>query len=207
MICAFFSKDFLDARKVNNYVVNVNSQKDQSPISPRDSSTICKRQEASDLRNSLNGPVESGTSGIRPRPTSLDLPLNHVHRKEESAPSKSRNSSLESFLIPCVPKHERYSNDGNKVRTPTASKSGRSVAREEAGLRSPSEVETQECDQPICRDCCKSLSTMENRLEKLSSCLERLESKFSTDVEAIFELLRAHSEAIRDRKLDFHTQV
>ena len=153
----------------------------------------------------MNGPVELGTSGIRPRPTSLDLPSNHIHRKEESAASKSGNSSPESFLIPCVAEHERHSDDGNEVRT---SKSRRSVAREEADLRgSFSEVETQQCDQPICRNCCKSLSTMENRLEKLSSCLERLESKFSTDVEAIFELLRAHSEAIRDRKRDFHTQV
>ena len=174
-------------------------------MSPRNLSTMCEPQAESNLRNSLNGPVELGASGIRPRPTSLHLPSNHVQRKEESAPSKSRNCSLESFLIPCVAEHERYSNVGNEVRT---SKSGRSVAREEAGLHSsPSEVETQQGDRPICRNCCKSLSTMENRLQKLSSCLERLERKFSTDVEAIFELLRAHSEAIRDRKLDFHTQV
>jgi len=205
MICDFSFKDFLDTKKVNNHVVNVDSEKDKSPMSPKNSTTMCKRQAESNLRNSLNGPMESGTSGIRPRPTSLDLPSNHIERKERSASSKSGNSSVESFLIPCVAEHERHSNDGNEVRT---SKSGRSVAREEAGLRgSLSEVETQLCDQPICRDCCKSLSTMEERLEKLSSCLERLESKFSTDVEAIFELLRAHSEAIRDRKLDFHTQV
>ena len=171
---------------------------------PRNSSTTCKRQPESSLRSTLNGPVELGTSGIRPRPTSLDLPSNHIQRKEESAPSKSGISSIESFLIPCVVEHERYSNDGNQGRT---SKSGRSVAREEAGLRDSSEVETQQCDRPVCQNCCKSLSTMENRLEQLSSCLERLERKFSTDVEAIFELLRAHSEAIRNRKLDFHTQV
>jgi len=164
---------------------------------------MCKRQAESNRRSSSNGPVESGTSGIRP--TSLDLPSNHNQRKEECDPLKSGNSSLESFLIPCVAKHERYSHDGNEVRT---SKTGLSVAREEGGLRgSPSEVATQECDQPVCRNCCKSLGTMEKRLEKLSSGLERLESKFSTDVEAIFELLRAHSEAIRDRKMDFHTQV
>ena len=173
-------------------------------MSPRNSSTVCKRQAESSLRSTLNGPVESGTSGVRPRPTSLDLPSNHVQRKEESALTKSGDSSLESFVIPCVAEHDRYSNDGNEVRT---SKTARSVAREEASLRDPSEVETQQCDRPVCQNCCKSLSTMENRLEKLSSCLERLERKFSTDVEAIFELLRAHSEAIRNRKLDFHTQV
>ena len=204
MICAFSSKDFLDTKKVNNHFVNVDSQKEKSPMSPRNSSSMCKRQAESNLGSSLNGPVESGTSGIRPRPTSLDLPSNH-QRKEECAALRSGNSSLESSLIPCVAEHERCSHDGNEVRT---SEIGRSVAREDAGLRgSPSEVETQLCDQPICRDCCKSLGTMEKRLEKLSSCLERLESKFSTDVEAIFELLRAHSEAIRNRKLDFHTQV
>lgn len=202
MICPFSSKDFLDGRKVNNYVVNVDSQKDHSAVN---SSTVYKRQAESNLRNSLNGPMESGTSGIRPRPTSLDLPSNHVYRKKETAPSKSGNSSLESFLIPCVVEHERHSSVGSEVRT---SKSGQSVAREEAGLHgSPSDVDTQQCDRPICQNCCKSLGTMENRLEKLSSCLERLERKFSTDVEAIFELLRAHSEAIRDRNLDFHTQV
>ncbi|KAL9966325.1 hypothetical protein ACROYT_G024379 [Oculina patagonica] len=146
-------KDFLDVKKVNNGFVNVNSQVDQSPISPNDSSTVFPRQ---------------GTSN----PNTRDIQTAE-----------------------------------KKVELLNASKNDGSVAREEAVLSPPSELQTQQCAEPVCRDCCKSLSVMENKLENLSSCLERLETKLSADVEAIFELLRAHSEAIRDRKLDFHTQV
>lgn len=203
---SFFTiQDFLDLKKVNNGFVNVNSQVDELPMSPNDSTTIFTPRGTSNAGNALNGPVELGTSGIRPRPTSLNLPSNHVHLRDESAPSKSEHQ--ESYLIPCVAEHERYPNGGKESRTLTASRNGGSVTKEEAVLSRPSEIQTQQCDQPVCRDCCKSLSVMENKLENLSSCLERLETKLSADVEAIFELLRAHKEAIRGRKLDFHTQV
>lgn len=204
----FLIQDFLDAKKVNNGFLNVNSQVDQSPTSQNDSTAVFPRQGTSNDRNSLNGPVELATSGIQPtRPTSLNLPRNRVHRRDDSAPLKSENTSQESYLSPCVAEHERYPNGGKESRTSSASKNGRSVVREDTVLSRPSELQTQQWDEPVCRDCCKSLSVMENKLENLSSCLERLETKLSADVEAIFELLRAHSEAIRDRKLDFHTQV
>ena len=214
MFLFFFlsSQDFLDAKTVNNGFVNVNSQVDPSPTyaSPNDSITVCTRQETSNVSNSLNGPAELGTSGIRPRPTSLHLPSSLVRRTNENVPQKSAKTEIcsqESYLIPCVAEQERYPNGGKESRTSTSSRNGQSALREEAVLSERSESQIQQCEQSVCRNCCKSLTVMEDKLENLSTCLERLESKLSVDVEAIFELLRAHSKAIKDRKLDFHTQV
>ena len=100
--------------------------------------------------------------------------------------------------------HEKYPVGGKESRTSSSSENGDSVARVEDVLSSPSKVETE---QAVCKDCCKSLSAMENKLENMSTCLARLETKLSADVEAIFELLRAHSQAIKERKLDVHTEV
>ena len=67
--------------------------------------------------------------------------------------------------------------------------------------------QSSECCSSVCKDCCSSFREMQAKLDNLSSCLQRLETTLSADVEAIFGLLRAYNEAIKERKLDFHTQV
>ena len=149
--------------------------------------------------------MELGTGGMAPRPTTLNLPNSLNVKEKDSLTSRTDNSFQEFDLKPCVAEQSepRYPNEIKERRTSSGSKNNpNSLPREDACLRRIYEQETKQCEQPVCRDCCKSLRVMENKLENLSTCLERLETKLSADVESIFELLRA-----RRRQNDFHTQV
>ena len=161
----------------------------------------------SNIHNPVNGLLESGLGGLRSRPNTLDLASNHLHGREEGAQSKSENPSHECFLLPQLVEQEKNLRGESEGRDSTVSQCGNVVQREEAVPRGPCDVETEKGNKSVCRDCFKSISVMENKLDNLSIRLERLETKLSSDVEAIFGLLRAHSETIKERKLDFHTQV
>jgi len=200
-------KGFHLAENERNCYSNVESHKEQkSPVSSNDS--VFTRQRGPKVRNvngPVNGPVELGRGGMAPRPTSLNLP-NHLSVKEEpSSTIKTKNSIQECDLKPCKAEQAqlRYSDGSRESRTSFGSRNSSSAFQKEgACLRRASEQETEQCDQSVCGNCCKSLKAMENKLENLSTCLERLETKLSADVESIFELLRAGR-----RPKDFHTQV
>ena len=195
----------------NYYSSKVESQGEhKSPLSTNDSSSVLAWQEGQKVRNS-NGPMnrnaELGTDGITPRPTSLNIP-NHLTLKEEtSSTSKTETLVCGYDLKPCVTEQARAKNlDVSKENRASSGFESHShnFHTDDTSSRKASDLRTQQSDGPVCRDCCNSLRAVENKLENLSSSLEKLETKLSADVASIFEILRAHS---HQRPRDFQTQV
>ena len=75
--------------------------------------------------------------------------------------------------------------------------------RESSCVKRSFDRKTDQFDQQsVCRDCCNSIIAVETKLDNLSNRLQRLESKLSTDMESIFEILKA-----RKRPTNVQTQV
>lgn len=200
-------KHFLDVQEDKNCFINLETEVDHKPKASNGSSTGAVPQETTNVYNYLNGPVDLGEGGMRPRPNNLDLPSNCVHSIMEGTQSTSENSALGCFLLP--PLAERLGNSDIKAeaRNSTASQCGQAVHREDAVSSNCYKGETEKRDTFGCKDSWKSFSAMENKLDNLSTRLEKLESKLSSDLEAIFELLRTHNENLRQQQRDYHTQV
>ena len=195
-----FSQGFLfDKKERNCFHKNQSNIEEKSPLSSNDFSPVVTGQERPNVNGPINGPINGpvrlGTEGRKMRPTSLNIP-NHLGVKHET-----EKLFQECNLKPCAAEQGKPRlTDGNRKAENAVG--CEYVQREEAYSPRASELETQQCGKPVCKDCCKSMSAMENKLENLSACLERLETKFSADVEAIFALLRS-----RRGQKDFHTQV
>lgn len=145
-----------------------------------------------------NGPVKTGVE-LRPRtrPKSLNIP-NHLHLRDEK-PSTLRTESPFRECGSAKPyvAEEAGPNGADFSRESTTSKQADDSCTEKSV-----DSHSEKCDQPVCRDCCNSIREVEKKLDNLSSCLQRLDTKLSTDVESIFGILRA----IRHSR-DFQTQV
>lgn len=180
---------------------------DHKPIAPNGSSAGAVPQRTTNVYNSMNGPVDLGRGEMRPRPNNLDLPSNSVNSKKKGAQSTSEKSALGCFLLPQLVGKLENSDIKAEAGNYTASQCDQAVHREEAVPSNSCAAEAQKGDTNVCKDCCKSFSSMENKLDNLSTRLEKLETKLSSDVKAIFELLRTHNENVRQRQRDYHTQV
>ena len=161
------------------------------------------RQEPSNLRSS-NGPAAKGPlraeagGGWKNRPTTLNIP-NHLG--VEKGASKYENPYRERHSKSCITERDKLKHS-NRSRDTEGSFASKNVANTSACSSGANEQEKERYEQSVCKDCCKSFSAMEAKLENLSTCLEKLETKLSADIEAMFALLRT-----RKDQADFQTQV
>lgn len=161
------------------------------------------RQEPANLRSS-NGPAAKGPlraeagGGWTNRPTTLNIP-NHLGVEKDS--SKYENPYRERHSKSCINERDKLKHS-NRSRDTEESFASKNVANASACSSGANEQEKERYEQSVCKDCCKSFSVMEAKLENLSTCLEKLETKLSADIEAMFALLRT-----RKDQADFQTQV
>lgn len=137
------------------------------------------------LNGPVNGRVELRTGRVATRPTSLNIP-NHLTMKEQST-SRPRTETL---LRDCDVKPS-MAEQAKPIGLNVTEENRTPCQRNHGCVQIASELETEQCNQPVCRDCCKSVRAVENKLENLSTSLQRLEAKLSADVESMLEILRA----------------
>lgn len=129
----------------------------------------------------------------RPRPESLTIP-NQPHFRDEKPSTLRTEATARSYVA-----EEAALITSEKKRGHRTS----GYQREDSCVKKSVDIKTDQSDkQSICRDCCNSIMAVETKLDNLSNCLQRLESKLSTDVESIFEILKA-----RKHPTDVQTQV
>lgn len=161
------------------------------------------RQKPANVRSSnvfaTKGPLraEAG-SGWTNRPTTLNIP-NHLDVEKEA--SKHENPFRERHSKSCITERDKRKHS-SRSRDTEESFVSKNVASASACLSVENEQEKEKYEQSMCKDCCKYLSVMEDKLDNLSTCLEKLDSKLSADIEAMFALLRT-----RKDQADFQTQV
>lgn len=129
----------------------------------------------------------------RPRPTRLNI-ANHSHFRDEKSSTLRSEASARSYVAeeaaPITSEWKRG------YRTS-------SHERESSCVKRSFDRKTDQFDQQsVCRDCCNSIIAVETKLDNLSNRLQRLESKLSTDMESIFEILKA-----RKHPTNVQTQV
>ena len=129
----------------------------------------------------------------RPRPTTLNIANHSYFRDEKPSPLKAEataRSYVTEEAAPITSERKRgYRTSGHE--------------RESSSVKRSVDRKTDQFDQQsICRDCCNSIIAVERKLDNLSNRLQRLESKLSTDMESIFEILKA-----RKHPTDVQTQV
>lgn len=174
---------------------------EKSSLSSNDSCS--SRQEPANLRSS-NGPATKGPlraeagGGWKNRPTTLNIP-NHLGVEKEA--SKYENPYRERHSKSCITERDKLKHS-NRSRDTEESFASKNVANASACSSGANEQEKERYEQSVCKDCCESFSAMEAKLENLSTCLEKLETKLSADIEAMFALLRT-----RKDQADFQTQV
>lgn len=129
----------------------------------------------------------------RPRPTRLNI-ANHSHFRDEKPSTLRSEATARSYVAeeaaPITSEWKR----GYRMS---------SHERESSCVKRSFDRKTDQFDQQsVCRDCCNSIIAVETKLDNLSNRLQRLESKLSTDMESIFEILKA-----RKRPTNVQTQV